>query len=280
MTTPNSAPYRTAAFPPADAWSDREITVPYDGQNRMRLSFAKGVSDLSVRVGATETALIHGYFDGLVPDVSVAGDDVSIRYPRFGIADWLGGVLWGEGVGATLVLHPGVAWELIFHGGVSELDVDLRHGSVTGLEISGGASDVRLTLPTPDTVVPLRIRGGASELAIRRPANVPVGVRIRGGVSRLELDGRQLGAAGGPNLARLRRLGRRGRAVRPPAHGRRERALRVDLTATRVRPQRQTTARNPASSALTPTTVPALLTELAELKLLPGRTPRSTMARL
>jgi hypothetical protein len=69
---------------------------------------------------------------------------------------------------------------------------------VTGLEVSGGASEVRLTLPAPDAVVPLRIRGGASELAIRRPANVPVGVHVRGGVSCLEIDGRQIGAAGGP----------------------------------------------------------------------------------
>jgi hypothetical protein len=198
MTTPICAPQETSAFSPEDAWFDPSLTVPYEGQKRMRLLFAKGVSELSLRVGATETALVRGRFDGLVPNISVAGDEVSLRYPRLGIADWLGGVLWGEGVGADVVLHPGVAWELVFHGGASEVDLDLQHGRVTGLEISGGASEVRLTLPTPDAVVPLRIRGGASELAIRRPARVPFGVRVRGGVSCLEIDGRQLGAAGGP----------------------------------------------------------------------------------
>lgn len=197
MTTPNSGPYRSATFPSEDAWSDQELTVPYDGQTRMRLIFAKGVSDLSLRVGATETALLRAHFDAMIPRVSVAGDEVTVRYPRVGIADWLGGFLWGEGVGATLVLHPGVAWELVFHGGASEVDLDFRHGRVTGLEISGGASEVHLTLPAPDAVVPLRIRGGASELAIRRPANVPVGVQVRGGVSCLEIDGRQIGASGG-----------------------------------------------------------------------------------
>src|SRR5215831_318652 len=149
MTTPNFAPYRTPAFTPDEPWSDQELTVPYEGQTRMRLLFAKGVSDLSLRVGATESALIHGHFDGLVPSVSVAGDEVSIRYPRFGIADWLGGVLWGERVGADLVLHPGVAWELVFHGGASAVDIDLRHGRLTGLQLSGGASEVRLALPAP-----------------------------------------------------------------------------------------------------------------------------------
>ncbi len=172
--------------------------MPYEGQTRMRLIFTKGVSDLSLRAGAAETALLRGHFDGLVPSVSVAGDAVTLRYPRLGIADWMGSVLWGEGIGATVVLHPGVAWELVFQGGASEVDVDFRHGRVTGLEIGGGASEVYLTLPAPDAVVPLRIRGGASELAIRRPANVPVGVQVRGGVSCLEIDGRQIGAAGGP----------------------------------------------------------------------------------
>jgi hypothetical protein len=196
--TPNFAATCPNALSPAADWADPELTVPYEGQTRMRLVFARGVSDLSLRVGETETALIRGHFEGLVPRVSVVGDEIAIRYPRLGIASWLGGVLRGEGIGATLVLHPDVAWELFFNGGASEVDVDLRHGRVTGLEVSGGASEVHLSLPAPDAVVPLRIRGGASELAIRRPANVPVGMYVRGGVSCLELDGRQIGAAGGP----------------------------------------------------------------------------------
>ena len=198
MTTSAFAPHGRADFPTGGAWFDQEAAIPYQGQTRMRLVFAKGVSDLSVRVGATDTALLRGHFDGPVPNIAVGADEVSIRYPRFGLADWLGGVLWGEGVGACLVLHPAVAWELVFHGGASQLDLDLRPGHLTGLQISGGASQVRLSLPSPDAVVPLRIRGGASELAIRRPANVPVGLQIRGGVSSLAIDDRHIGAAGGP----------------------------------------------------------------------------------
>ncbi len=198
MTTQFHGPTTTDAFLPDEAWFAPELAIPYEGQTRMRLHFGKGVSDLSLRVAANQTALIGGHFYGPLPDVSVTGDEVAIHHRRSGIGAWLGGVLWGERAGATLVLHPAVAWELVFHGGASEVDIDLHHGRVTGLEISGGASDVRLSLPAPDAVVPLRIRGGASNLAIHRPANVPIGVRVRGGVSRLELDARQIGAAGGP----------------------------------------------------------------------------------
>ena len=221
----------TGAFPTGDAISDQELSIPYEGQTRMRLHFARGASALSVRVGATETALLRGHFDGLVPDVSVAGDEVSIRYPRFGIADWLDAVLWGEGVGAgaTLVLHPGVAWELVFRGGAAEVDVDLRHGRLTGLDVSGGASAVRLALPAPDAVVPLRFRGGACELAVRRPANVPVGVQVRGGVTCLEIDGQQIGAAGGPISLDSDGWSTAAARLDLPAHGRRERAVRLGL---------------------------------------------------
>lgn len=194
MTTATPSPFPTDAFP----CCDQELTVPYQGQTRMRLLFTRGVSDLSLRVGAAETALLRGHFDGPFPLVSVSDDQVSIRPPRLGIADWLSGVLWGDGAGASLVLHPGVAWELVFRGGASHLDLDLRQGRVTGLEISGGVSEVRLALPAPDAVVPLRIRGGASQLALQRPANIPIGVNVRGGVSCFDIDGRHIGAAGGP----------------------------------------------------------------------------------
>ncbi|HLK90631.1 MAG TPA: hypothetical protein VKZ18_12090 [Polyangia bacterium] len=198
MTTQFHGPASVDDFLSEAAWFDPELDIPYEGQTRMRLHFAKGVSDLSLRVAANQTALIGGHFYGPLPDVSVAGEEVSIQYRRFGIADWLGGVLRGERVGATLVLHPAVAWDLVFHGGASQVEVDLRQGRVTGVEISGGASDVRLALPAPDAIVPLRIRGGASDLTVTRPANIPVGVRVRGGVSHLEIDRRQIGAAGGP----------------------------------------------------------------------------------
>jgi hypothetical protein len=184
-------------FPAQDPWCDQEVVIPYQGQQRMRLHFAKGVSELSLRVGAAETALLRGHFAGVGPRISVGADEILVRY-RFGVADWLGGLLWAAGVGATVVLHPAVDWELVFHGGASQVDVDLRGGRVTALEIAGGASEVRLSLPTPDAVVPLRVRGGASELAIRRPPTVPFGLQLRGGASGLEVDGQHIGAVGGP----------------------------------------------------------------------------------
>ncbi len=37
-------------------------------------------------------------------------------------------------------------------------------------------------------------------MTFRRPAGVPIRVRVSGGLSKLRLDGRPLGAAGGPTV--------------------------------------------------------------------------------
>src|SRR5215207_9032798 len=49
----------------------------------------------------------------------------------------------------------------------------------------------------PAGVVPVRIRGGASQVRIRRPAGVPVQLRVGRGVADLRFDEQEWGAVGG-----------------------------------------------------------------------------------
>jgi hypothetical protein len=46
-------------------------------------------------------------------------------------------------------------------------------------------------------VVPVRIRGGASQVRIRRPVGVPVRLRVGRGVADLRFDEQEWGAVGG-----------------------------------------------------------------------------------
>jgi hypothetical protein len=198
MTTVDH-PYRAAPFFPEAEWRpllpDHQLHVPYQGQARMRLLFAAGISDLVLRVDPLQAELLRAQFDGLLPNVVVTPDEVCVRY-RFGFGDWIGGLLSGDTNAAVISLHPGVAWELVFRGGASEVDADLRRGRLASIEISGGASEVDLALPPPADVVPIRLRGGASELAIQRPDRVPVRVQVSGGCSSLQVDERHIGAVG------------------------------------------------------------------------------------
>lgn len=195
ITTSSRTQDQTPEFPNLEP-AESDVTLPYTGQTRARLLVSAGISHLVLRADPEATDLLRGHFDGLVPRVQLADDEVSIRY-RFGWGEWLGNLFSREPIAAELVLHPAVTWEIVFRGGVSEIDADLRAGRVSSLEFTGGACHLDLALPVPETTVPVRFRGGASEIAIRRPKGVPIGLEIRGGVSSLELDTKRIGAAGG-----------------------------------------------------------------------------------
>ena len=68
---------------------------------------------------------------------------------------------------------------------------------VTALEVTGGASDIEVTLPAPVGIVPVRMSGGASEVLLRRPAGTEARAEMSGGASQLIFDGQRLGAVGG-----------------------------------------------------------------------------------
>src|SRR5690349_15330411 len=87
------SPYRTSARPSPDEIAEQpEVTLPYDGQARMRLVFVAGASDLILRVDPDARSLLHGRFDGPQPRVSISAGEVRVRY-RFGFAEWIGALL-------------------------------------------------------------------------------------------------------------------------------------------------------------------------------------------
>lgn len=101
-----------------------------------------------------------------------------------------------------LMVHQGVRWTIEINGGCSQLEVDLRPALLAAVVVRGGARQLELDLPAPDGVVPVRVLGGAVRMVVRRPAGVPVGVRIRGGASEVVVDGvRVRAAAGGTTFA-------------------------------------------------------------------------------
>jgi hypothetical protein len=63
--------------------------------------------------------------------------------------------------------------------------------------VSGGASRVELTLPQPSGTVPVRVLGGASNVAIHRPEGVAAHVRVGSGSTHLAFDDQRFGAVGG-----------------------------------------------------------------------------------
>jgi hypothetical protein len=133
----------------------------------------------------------RGELYGPKPKVTEADGVIYIDYPRFNP------LIWGR-TAADIAVSPSAAWFVDIRGGVSSWDADLRHASVTGIDVRGGLNQVDLQLPAPSGTVKFRVTGGASHLRLRRPGNVPARLQIGGGASKLALDDQGFGSVGGP----------------------------------------------------------------------------------
>jgi hypothetical protein len=63
--------------------------------------------------------------------------------------------------------------------------------------VSGGVSRVEVTLPPPSRIVPVRVLGGASNVAIHRSEGVAAQILVGGGSTNLAFDDQRFGAVGG-----------------------------------------------------------------------------------
>jgi hypothetical protein len=127
-----------------------------------RLELTRGAARLSIR-GASVPELFQARFDRPVPQVSVDGGVVAVRYPRFSPGAWRRP--WARRRG-EVTLNQDVTWAIATRRGVAHLDADLRNLCLTSVEVRHGASRVELRLPRPSGVVPVRIGGGANHVQV------------------------------------------------------------------------------------------------------------------
>lgn len=163
-----------------------ESAAPLGSVDVGRLVFTRGVSHLTIGVDASMEDLYRARFEGKVPDVGVEGGTVTVRYrpslhPPHG----------------EITLSGRVPWDIKAKLGMSDVVADLVEVDLRGLEISGGSSHVEARLPRPRDAIRVRIGGGASDVVLIRPPDVPVRVHVGGGVSELAIDDFRLGSGGG-----------------------------------------------------------------------------------
>jgi hypothetical protein len=180
----------------AGAADSVDLSAPLAGATAGRLEFRRGTSRVWLR-GEVMDDLFRAHFEGLVPEVTVEGGTVGVRYHHLSPAEWARHALFAGRHSADVALNVAVPWEIELRGGVSRLVARIDGLRVTSVEVRGGASHVELELGRPEAVVPIRVVGGASHVTIWRPAGVPVRATVRGGASRLVLDEQRFGAIGG-----------------------------------------------------------------------------------
>jgi hypothetical protein len=95
-------------------------------------------------------------------------------------------------------LARGVRWTINLDGGATTETVDMTAGLVRGLNFGAGVSRATVHLPAAKGTEHLTMAGGASELTISAPPDLPAQVDAVGGASQILLDGvTHNGVAGG-----------------------------------------------------------------------------------
>lgn len=166
------------------------FSAPLGDLERAQIVFPSGAIQLTLRAGDLKDLLYQASFEGPVPDVKARDGVVTIRYPR---RLWLPAK---NKCAAEVTLNTAIPWEIAIQGGAAHIIAELGGLNLTSLEVKGGLSMVRLELPVPSRVVPVRISGGASDVTVRRPAGVPARVHLKGWVSTFIFDEQTFGDMG------------------------------------------------------------------------------------
>jgi len=175
-----------------DAAEPGIFSTPLGNLTGGRLTIDAGGSMLTVRADEELAALYRARFEGPAPEVGARDGEVSIRYPRRLV------VLGKPKRVADVALSVGVPWRIAIQAKASVITAQLARLDLRELTVEGGASQVRVELPTATGVVPVRINGAASEIKVHRPAGVAARVHLHGWSSMLVFDDQKsYGVAGG-----------------------------------------------------------------------------------
>ena len=167
--------------------SEGRLSAPLGDLTSGHLEIVASVVRMRIDSDLQMSDLYRASFERRAPRIRVSAGTVNLTFPG----------LWHVGAGrGQVTLNGAIPWALDIRGGAADMDLELSALNLAEMTMTGGASKVDFQLSRPVGTVALRIRGGASRVTIRRPAGVPVRVRVSGGLSRLTLDAQRLASSG------------------------------------------------------------------------------------
>ncbi len=179
--------------PDRDAGGPSEFAAPIGGLDSARLVFKSGANELLLRGSSDFDDLYRAKFHGPVPQVRLRDGVVSIQYKGRFQWDW-------RDRRADVAVNASIPWDVEIVGGSNKLQGKLTSVDLRSFALTGGASQLRLTLGRPTGIVPISLIGGASNARFERPAGVHVQLKLSGGAGGVEFDGQKLGSTAGHNL--------------------------------------------------------------------------------
>lgn len=162
------------------------FNVPLDGAAGARIKLDHGAGRLDIRAGASSGSLLDGNCDQEVEVRSRKEGsqlDVKLRMaPQF----WM----WapGESLDWSLRLNPETPIRLDIDSGASTSTLDLSGLKITELDLDTGASTTDILLPANAGQTRVDIDTGASTLKLTVPQGVAASIRIKSGLSSIDVD--------------------------------------------------------------------------------------------
>ncbi|MEV8504046.1 hypothetical protein AB0368_04330 [Actinoplanes sp. NPDC051475] len=163
-----------SAPPPA---AGHIATGPRDGRTAAALELVDGAKTVTLRTADLGDDLYRISTPAGAPRADERDGKVRVR-------------LDGTPEAVDVALNTRVRWDLRVAGGAQLSTIDLTGARVGGVDLSGGASRINLTLPEPDGTLSVRMSGGVSLFDVRTAGSAPVRVRLGSGASQVVLDGR------------------------------------------------------------------------------------------
>ncbi|RSM67695.1 hypothetical protein DMB66_15260 [Actinoplanes sp. ATCC 53533] len=163
----------------AVAPSSHTVTAALDGRTAAGFDLVDGAKRVIVRAADLGDTL----YRITTPESGAAVPRVDEQDGRVRLS------LGGGAQAVDITLNAAVLWDLRFSGGAELSTIDLSAGRVGGVDLTGGASRIALTLPPPDGTLSVRMSGGVSLFDVRAAGQTPVRVRVGSGAGQVTLNG-------------------------------------------------------------------------------------------
>jgi len=165
-----------------------KVSIPLEGAVSAYIKLDHGAGKLSLHSGAGSGEVVNGTFtNGLSYKSHVEGGRMEVKL-RTSQQPW---AWWpGESLDWDVRLNRDIPLSLKIDSGASTSILDLSELKVTDLDIDTGASTTDLTLPANAGYTHVDIDTGASSLKISIPAGVAASIRVKSGISSVNINPR------------------------------------------------------------------------------------------
>lgn len=166
--------------------AQQAISIPLENAQSARIKLDHGAGRLNIQAGASSTEILNGVFGDEVDYKSqVESDQLKVKIrnsPQF----WA----WfpGESLDWDIHLNGEVPLALKITSGASSSTFNLTDVKLVELNLETGASNTEVSLPANAGITLVNIHSGAATLKIHLPPTVAARIRVKGGLTSVNVD--------------------------------------------------------------------------------------------